>query len=92
MFLSGVAKPDATHPKATPKCPTWIRFSGKSAIKDIGDARDPRGDWHYRRLAKVYEPGRLEHLRSLRGKSAFAPRLVSGQEMTCFLGPVMSYT
>jgi hypothetical protein len=33
-----VGKPDATHPKATLNCPTWIRSLGEIRDQDIGDA------------------------------------------------------
>jgi len=36
-----------------------------------GGVLRPPDDWHHQRLAKVYEPGTLEHLRSLGVKTAF---------------------
>ena len=45
------------------------------------------GDWHHQMLAMVFAPGTLVAF-----VSRFTPRRVPGQEMTCFLGPVMSYT
>jgi hypothetical protein len=67
-------------------------LGGRPPLWTLATHRDFEVNWHHPRLAKVYEPGTLEHLRSLCDKTAFAPRRVSGQEMTCFLGPVMFYT
>jgi hypothetical protein len=43
-------------------------------------------------VAKVNDPGTLEHLRFTVQQSSVHPETSSEQEPTCFLGPVMSST
>jgi hypothetical protein len=82
------------HTKSTPSrevvdggCPNWNRHETRGV-----HGADLRllDDWHHQSLAKVYQLGTLEHLRLLCGKTVHLQR-VSGQEITCFLGPVMSF-